>query len=281
MRSSSVVFFGVLGLVALSACSVSTTDNSITFKTKPEYVDKSQPAKSSSEWTGQAIVVNNDGVNPLVGDGGVEIIADPSATTVTAKAIFAGRADTEAEAQESIRDALGTFAITESGGTITVTCKHGNDHGSSAGGQSGCKLLTVTVPAGTTDLPVKLTVGDGNGGIRFGSTPLVVSSLIVDENGSGDVSVKVNPVAGASVVVTGEDAVTVAVPSTFSAESVVLTVEASDGEEAAARIITTAFPGMKSNQPYPISGATADAAKTLNVQSKGILDVDTVTIASF
>ncbi|AKV02051.1 hypothetical protein AKJ09_08714 [Labilithrix luteola] len=281
MRSSSVVFFGVLGLVALSACSVSTTDNSITFKTKREYVDSSQPAKSStSEWNGQAITINNDGVNPLVGNGGVEIYPDPSATKVTAQAIFAGRGDVEADAQESIRDALATFQVTESNGNITVTCKHGGDHGSSPGGQSGCKLLKVTIPAGTAAVPVKLTVGDGNGGIRFNGA-VTVSSLIVDENGSGDVSVKVNPVKGASVVVTGEDAVSVAVPSTFSAESVILTVDESDPAAAAERIITTAFPGMKSNQPYPIAGATADAAKTLNVQSKGILSSDTVTIASY
>ena len=38
---------------------------------------------------------------------------------------------------------------------------------------------------------------------------------------------------------------------------------------------------MVSGSSYPVAGATADAAKSLNVQSKGLLDDDTVTITKF
>jgi hypothetical protein len=38
---------------------------------------------------------------------------------------------------------------------------------------------------------------------------------------------------------------------------------------------------MASGSGYPVAGPTADAAKSLNVQSKGILDSDTVTITKF
>lgn len=275
MRSSLVAFVG-LGFV-VTACSVSTTDNSITFKTQPEYVDSSQPAKTSAaDWAGEEITINNDGVNPLTGTGGVEITVDPNATKITASAVFAARADTEAEAQESIRDAIGTFNISE-GGSFAVSCKHGGTHGTSKSASSGCKLLRVTIPAGTEQQPVRLTVGSGIGGIRFNGA-VTASYLKVDENGVGDVDVKVTPVKGAEIIVTGENVVSVSVPSDFSAEQVVLNVNEQDDVKAKARIITTDFPGMESGKPFPADGATANAARTLNVQSKGLLDDYTVTI---
>lgn len=278
MRSSFAVV-GVLGAMALSACSISTTDNSITFKTVPEFVDPNQPAKTSTaDWNGEEITINNDGVNPLTGNGGVEIVADPSATKITASAVFAARADTEAEAKLSIADAIGTFQLDETGGKFSVRCAHGGEHGTSKVAASGCKLLRVTVPAGTADKPVSIVIGSGNGGIRVNGA-LTVQSLKIDENGVGDVSVNVNPVAGATVIVTGENEVRVGLPANFSAERVVLTVNESDPAEAAARINTTDFPGLEINKPYPTTGATEGAAREINVQSKGLLD--TVTLARF
>lgn len=272
--------FGVVGIVALSACSVSTTGNSITFKTQKEFVDSSQPAKTSTAaWNGESITITNDGVNPPTGDGGIVVNVDPAATQITAQAVFSARADDDAhkeEANSSIRDAIGTFTITE-GGEFKIECHHGQAHGTSGVATSGCKLLTVSIPAGTTAKPMKLTVGNGNGDIKFQGS-VVASSVKVDNNGTGDVSVNVTPTAGATITVTGENAVAVAVPSTFSATQVILNVNEDDAKKAAARIITTDFPGMESGKSYPVAGATAGAAAELNVQSKGLLDDYTVTV---
>lgn len=279
MRSSVLTIVGVLGFATLAACSVSTTDNSITFKSKKEWVDSTQPAKASvAGWNGEPITITNGGVNPLLGTGGVAVTVDPSATKITVSADFAARADVESDAQDSIRDAIATLKIDESNGKFEVSCGHGQARGSADMASSGCKLLKVTIPAGSTDKPLDLTIGNGMGDITI-SGPATVSKLLIDNNGSGGaVDVKVIPVKGASVTVTGEDAVSVAVPADFSAESVVLTVKESDPAKAAARIITSDFPGMEINQPYPTSGAGANAAALLNVQSKGVFDSDTVTI---
>ena len=274
---TSFGLFGIVGLVALSACSVSTTDNSITFKTKPEFVDVSQPAQTAmTDWNGEDISIKNDGVNPLVGAGGIVVNFDSSATKISVKADFAARADVEADARESIKDAIGTLKITESNG-FTINCGHGGKHGSSDVANSGCKRMVVTLPTGSAAKPVRLTIGNGMGDVKFQGTAPTVSYLKVDNNGLGDVDVSVVPVKDAELVVIGEDKVSVGLPPDFTAASVVL--DAGSGSDAATRIITTDFPEMKSGQAFGTAGA--NTVKVLNVLNKGLLSDDTITIKKF
>lgn len=106
-----------------------------------------------------------------------------------------------------------------------------------------------------------------------------MKNLLVD-NGAGDVNVRARPIKDSVVVVNGEFAVAVALPSDFSAGQVLFTTNDSDPVKANARVHAEAFPGMVSSACL-VAGATADAAKSLNVQSKGLLDDDTVTITKF
>ena len=287
MRSSLVVLVGIAGAVslaaALPACSLTCDGNSCTAKTVPEFVDSSQPQKTAAaDWAGEEIVIENDGVNPLTGLGGIEILVDQTAARVAASAVFAARADVEADAKLSIADAIQTLQVTGgSGNSFNVKCGHGNARGTSGVAASGCKLLRVTIPGGSDAQPVRLKVGSGNGDIKFaGSGTLIASNLVVDSNGSGDVQVKVRPVKDASIVITSEFGATVALPSNFSSQSVVLTVDTTDPNEIASRINTSAFSGLVTNQPYPTTGATADAAKVINITAKGLLD-GTLTLQSF
>ncbi len=282
MRSSfAIAPLAVVAVAALavSACSVSTTGNSITFKTQPEFVDPNVPAKTASKaWDGEEIEINNSGVNPLTGTGGITVVFDPAATTISAKADIVARADAEPEAKLSMQDALATFQISEGAGKTTISCGNGGQHGSSSRAASGCKRLTVTIPAGSEAKPHRLRVGLGNGDIKFSGAPFV-SSLIVDNNGLGEVDVSANPTMGSTITVTGEDVVIVRVPATFSADEVILTINVdsnSTTEQNRARIITTDFPGMESNKPYGTPGA---GARSLNVQTKGPFTSDTLTIA--
>lgn len=275
---TSLTVLGTFGLLALAAqgCSVETIDNGIQIKTVPEFTDSNEPAKTSTKaWAGEAIEINNGGVNPLTGTGGVQVTVDSSATNITVSAVFAARADVEAEAKQSIEDAKATLQIAETDGKFSISCGHGGAHGSSKVAASGCKLLKVTIPAGSASQPLDLKVGSGNGDLTFNGTP-VVSNLVVDSNGQGDVKVSAEPVQGARIVVTGENVVVVSLPSDFAADQVVLNAEgASTAEELAARIITTDFPGMESGKGFGTAGA---GASELNVQTKGLLDDYTVTI---
>lgn len=263
MRSSSIVVAALVAVASLSACSVA-----VTAKTKQEFVDSSQPAKTSTaDWAGEPITITNDGVNPLVGTGGIQVTVDPSATKITAKAIFAARAEDgkKDEADASIRDAVATFKLTESSGAFTISCNHGGAHGSSTVAESGCKLIQVTIPAGSDAKPMSLTIGNGIGDVTF-TGPITASNLKVTNNGAGDVDVKVKPVKGATLSIASEFDATVALPSDFAADSITLTgPDASD-------IITTDFPGLKSGAAFGTSG-TGAASLDVTAGSVGTLTI--------
>lgn len=283
MRSSFVSGVVSLVAVALAGCSVSTTGNSITFKTQPEFVDRGQAPKTSAKaWNGEKIVIKNNGVNPMVGSGGLTINFDAQATNITAKADFVARADAEPEAKLSIADAIATFGIDEADGSFTVRCGNGGAHGSSSAAASGCKRITITLPAGSAQKPLDLQISTGMGDITFAGTAPVVSRLLVDDNGTGGVvDVSANPVKGASIIVTGEDDVTVRLPADFAADRVVFTFpvdSTSTVDENAARVVTSDFPGMKNGEAF---GTQGTGAAELNVQTKGPFKDDTITVRRF
>lgn len=282
MRSSSTLaWFGAVGIVLLSA-----TGCRIEAHTQTQFEDNTQPAKTSTkDWNGEAISINNDGVNPVTGSSGIEVTFSSTATKITATAVFAAHADDdkESDAKASIKDAISTFVIEETANGFNVKCGHGGSHGSASTAGSGCKKISVTLPAGSATKPLNLTVGGGNGDLNIGTAGEApyLSNLLVDNNGTGDVHVRARPVADSSIVVTGEFEVSVALPGDFSAAQCLFTTNDDDPVKANARVITTDFPGMVSGSAYPPGGATAGAAKSLNVQSKGLLDSDTVTISKF
>lgn len=289
MRSSSFVSRALFGAVGLGVVLVAASGCRIEAHTQTQFEDNTQPAKTSTkDWNGEAITIQNDGINPLSGTGGVEVKISSTATKITAEATFAAYADDDkkSEADANILDAIKTLTINETANGFDIKCGHGNGHGSSNVAGSGCKILRVTIPAGSATKPLNLTVGNGNGSVRVGlanagDVPFV-NTLLVDNNGLGEVDVRANPVKGANLTITGEREVRVSLPAAFSAQKVTLTVDESDPTKAAARKITTDFPGMTGDgSAFPASGATADAAASLNVQSKGPFDDDTVTIAKF
>ena len=281
MRSSSLALFGsaLFVLVATSGCRIEA-------HTQTQYEDSTQPAKSSvADWAGQPISIINDGINPLSGHGGVEVTTSATATKITVSAVFAAYADSDkkADADASIKDALATLVIEESANAINVKCGHGSAHGTSNVAGSGCKIIRVTIPAGSATQPLDLTVGTGSGDISVGQggggTP-TVKNLLVDDNGLGDVLVTTSTVPGGTLSITGERAVKVSLPSDFSAAKVTITVDETDPTKAFARLHTD-FTGLISGSPYPPAGATATAVASLTVASNGPFEDDTITINKF
>lgn len=284
MRSSSLAMFGAASLLLVSASGCRIEAHSQT-----AFEDKTQPAKvSASAWAGQPITIENGGINPLGGTGGVEVKVDVNATKITTEATFSASADDDkrADADLSIRDALATWVIEESANVITVKCGHGQSHGTSAQAASGCKILRVTIPPGTALQPHNLTVGNGNGSIRVGLAEAggvaFVKTLTVDNNGLGEVNVRANPVKDARLVITSEREAQVSLPTAFSAAKVLFTfTDEKEPAKVLARTRVPGFSGMVSGSAYPVAGATADAAAELNVTSKGPFSDDTITVTSF
>jgi len=282
MRTSSLALFCVasLLLVTASGCRIEA-------HTQTQFEDSSQPAKTSvKDWNGEAINIVNDSINPLSGTGGVEVKISTTATKITAEAVFAAYADDDkrSDADSAIADAVQTLTINESGNGFDIQCHHGNAHGSAGVAGSGCKILRVTLPAGSDTQPLDLTVGAGNGSVRVGLAEAgdipTVKNLLVDNKGLDDTNVRIRTVQGAVVVVTGERSVQVALPSDFSAGKVLFTVDETDPATIAARI-SSDFAGMVSGSSYPTTAASATAASSLNVTSNGPFADDVLHIAKF
>lgn len=286
MRSSFVILGGALLMSVFAAGCRIEAHTQTRFDNSPNTTKE-----STKDWTGERIEVVNDGINPATGKSGLEVKFDTAATKISITAEVSAWADDDkkSDADANIKDVLESgITLTEEGsgpsGVIKVHCGHGRGHGTSSAAGAGCKRLTLNMPVGSAQLPIDLVAGNGNGDLIIGTSSALgnIRSLKADNNGAGDVSVKINPIPnGGAIQVTGEFNVTVALPSTMSTKSVQLTVDEDDPAKATARIRASAFPGITSTKPYPVDGAKADAFASLSVNSKGILDSDYLTLSAF
>jgi hypothetical protein len=240
-------------VVAVGACSSSAPPVS-SLPVQNEIDDPESVTLTSADWNGEPIAIHDDSVDFVPGASGVRVVADSTATKVTAVAAFTAKADDghDADARLSIGDAKTTFKIDG----FAVSCVHGLSHGTSLSTSSGCRSLTVTVPAGDARKPLDLSVLDVNGGITLSGTPLV-SRLVVQENGLGRMDIRVSPQPGATVTVRSGFDVVVALPAGFAADVVTLS-----GGQGTSAIDTSAFPGLMSGVGFGQKGA---GAATLDV----------------
>jgi hypothetical protein len=196
---------------------------------KTRFVEPNVVKEDTAAWTGQSIKIQIEGVGVAV-NGGVQVTADPNATKVSATARILAMAseDDKANADQSILDAKGTFTITSSGTDIVVACGHGGSHGSSNAGESGCELVQVTLPTGSTSKPLKLEILGGNGEMMVQLRGATIANVGVNNNGSGDTSAEVpaTPGANVSLVSSKSGDITVTLPTNWSADEVILQADA-------------------------------------------------------
>ena len=283
MRRSMLVWSAPFVLLSIAGCRIAPKEQLV-------FEDDSPPQQTATrDWKGETITIDNagidDGVNDPGGLGGVEVIVSSTATRVSVVAVFAAHADDDkpGNAGLAIADAKKTLAIAESANSFAVTCGHGGTHGTARAAGSGCKLLRVTIPAGTAAQPHALAVDTGSGFVRVGLAESTdaphVRSLVVRGNGVDEVEVRVRPVKDAILLIAGRERVAVTLPGDFSAKAVVLEVAGARASEIGPALVTTDFPGMASGSPYPAAAPSQDAITELNVQSAGPLAPAMIKIA--
>lgn len=258
----SVAWIGMSGLLALTAaCSVS-----VSAKTQTKFTYPDETRTDTAAWTGQAIKISNDGVNPNI-NGDLQVVSDGTNTVSATGGIVAYADDTDkASADLTAADAIQSFTLTNDGSTITIHCGHGNAHGSAGAAGSGCLHLTVHLPTGTSAQALNVTVESGNGPVDI-SGP-IVGTLNVNSTGSGDVNAALTPGVGSANQIVGGDAVTVALPADFAADLVQL-----DSAADPKAIDSSAFPDVVNGQGRGQKGA---GAASIKVGSTGI---DSLSIA--
>lgn len=223
----------VLGTVACAiVATVAGCQASLTVKTKNRFVEPDVVQEDSADWTGangQTINIQIEGVGVSV-NGGVSVTSDPSITKVKATARMLAMAFTEekSNADQSIVEAKQTFTISHTDSAITVSCGHGQTHGSSNGGDSGCEFIDVRVPAGNANAPLRLSkVLSGNGTVTLQLSNATLAELGVNSNG-GNITSDLPATEGGNYSLVSEkaDDITVKLPADFSADNIILQADA-------------------------------------------------------
>jgi hypothetical protein len=222
MSVSRVVFgclvAGVFGLSA-AGCRVSV-------QTKTRYV-ADQPVVKTAPWSGNAININIVGVG-VAENGGVTVNVDPAATSVSASARMVAWSFQKSDADLSIADATSTFSAAVDGtGTLNVVCPHGQTHGDSDSGSSGCELVTITIPAGTATAPLTLQVLSGNGDMNLTLGSAFIKNLGTNQNGTGNTIATLPATPGGTISLVSEQAgdITATMSSGWSADQVVINAD--------------------------------------------------------
>ena len=240
MRLGSVV---VVASIVASGCT-----NEISLSTKTRDVQDNVLKADALPWAGGKIRVQSDGVDVSV-NGGIKVSASASVTTVTATARFVALVlpEEKTNGDQSINDAIETFTITHSGEDVIVNCNHGGAHGSSLAGDSGCELLTVTIPAGTAASKLDLSVLSGNGEVNLLLSSAILSNLSTSSK-VGDTVASLPATQGATLSLVSEQAndLDVTMPAGWSSDAVALTADANQ--------ISNAFP-LTSTGGYGTPGA--------------------------
>jgi hypothetical protein len=218
-RRSALAFTvsGVVCLAGIAGCQVSV-------KTKTRYTETNVTKEDTATWNGEAININIQGVGVAV-NGGVNVVVDPSATKVKATANFLATSFQKSDADLSLGEAKNTFNVATSNGTTTVECGHGSTHGDSNGGESGCELVTITIPPGSAQQPLKLQVLGGNGTMTLTLKGAVVEN--VGANNKGDINAELPSTKGGNISLVCEQAddITATMPTDWAADQVVLNAD--------------------------------------------------------
>jgi hypothetical protein len=277
----SVVVVGAVGALVIAACSVSTTPNSITLTAQTKYTGGTVTKQSQGTWNGQLIHVFNQ-------NGDLTIVADPNATNVSLTAIPFAYADPDAgaDAQAAIADVTNLIGIDESNG-FAVNCPIAqSNHGTAKNGTTGCSL-TVTVPAGTTQLGLTLDGHAGNGPLTAqGTFTADTGAQVILRSDNGDVSgvqivggakarsengtvtAAFTPTVGAvEEASSGNGDVTLGLPANFAADSLQLSAPSGN-------VNITGFSDITATSTS--RGAAGTGAKSITVTT----DLGNVTIQS-
>lgn len=207
---------------------------------RSRFIEDTVGKEADGGWDGEAIVVDV----AAAGVGGIEVRAAAETTKVLATATFIAVADTfdKANADRSIAAAKATFGVTTDGGVTSVTCPNGTDNGSSKGTDSGCEKLVVSIPLGTQEKPLNLTVRAPRGAliVSTASAWIAQADLVVVD---GDIDSAFLANKGAKVSLTSQSGgtVTTRLAQGFAADKITL-------DAALGAIDTAAVPGIVSGQ---------------------------------
>ena len=268
--STSLFAFAILTAIGCSSSSPAPDPSGTGTGTKAENADGGPDAptmkqrfvaevaaEDSADWDGSSIRVESAGVSIAL-KGGIRIVAVPGSTRVKAKARLLAMAVEKADADASLDDVRESFVIERRDGAIVVACDHGGTQGSSPSQESGCEHIEVAVPAGSTSMPLDVTVSSGNGALDLDLAEATIARL--EGRSNGDVNATLPATKGAHITLLAEngDDIAAKLPADWAADEVILEA----GE------IDNAFADVKAGPAAGGRGAPGTGLALLKLTSK-------------
>lgn len=258
-RVSSLVFGSMVVAIvsSVAGCRVSA-------ETKTRFTETNVLLTDKQDWAGEKIII--DIATPgAISQGGLNVeTKDVTLITANARILATAFKEDSADAQLSINDVKARFQITHTdASTITISCPHGDTHGGSSAGESGCELTNIIIPQGNDNqkLSVEIKTGNGDVTINAGSAKLI---RLAGNSQNGDIRATVGPSSGsvgadiALVALKGDD-VTLTVPQDFAADSVNLVADPGKASNA--------FPDITALDGTVGRGAVGAGFKTIKLTS--------------
>lgn len=218
----------VIGVVAMGLLAFAGTGCKVeaSAKTKTKFTPKTGDEVREADWGGGVISIENQAPG-VVSNGGMFITYDPAATKVRASArvIALGLPEEQADAEETLKEAIATFTVTANGTGVNVSCKTGTNHNNAKGTESGCEKIDIIIPGafGGTTPAIELNAVNRNGGltINMGQAPI---KSILGNSFNGTLDATFQDTAGGNVQLFGKEGsdVIARLPADFAADSIAI-----------------------------------------------------------
>ncbi len=216
-------FWSVVAAAGLSVALAAGCNATVTIKPQTKYVGANAVTKTSTRAVAAGDVVEIENAN-----GDVIVTGDPTATKVSITTKVVAFADNQSDADAAIGDVTSTIAIDESTGKLYVHCSEAKSkHGSASSGTTACEGFTVTVPAGSAAAPANVKATAHNGAIM--ATGFLGAAIVHTDN--GDATASLSPGVGAAIEVSsGNGDVSLALPASFTVDTITLTAGGAGGK---------------------------------------------------
>ncbi len=240
----SVLASAMVLALGLAACRVSV-------ETQTRYTRADGDVQASSAETIAAgdkiavklIGVEASGIGVSLNGGIVVNAADTDRVSVKARVIGYGYSEDAADAKTAIGNVARSVSVAKNGDTWVVSCTKEKTGDASA----GCEYLEVTVPRGTVDAPLSVTIESALGVINANFKNDIVASLVADAKGAGaEIVAQAQVGFGATIDLEADDGpVRLDLPKDVNVDSVRLTGRTEDQASGGEKFSDCSFPGAK------------------------------------
>lgn len=199
----SVLASAMVFAVGLAACRVSVETQTRYTRAGGDVTASADSAYAAGDQIAVRLLgVQASGIGVSFNGGVIVNTGDVDRVTVAARVIAYGYSEDEPQATDAIGQVADSVKVTKDGNTWRVTC----DQAKVGDASGGCELLTVTVPRGTEDSPLNVSVDSELGTVNGNFQNDIVKTFTVNADGaSPEILASARPAVDARIELISDD----------------------------------------------------------------------------